>query len=42
MFWTGLFIAIVGMWVILRTVRPDSSDLTLVDRLLGQKKEKKA
>lgn len=35
MFWTGLLIAIVGVWIILRTVRPDSAGDTLVDRFLG-------
>lgn len=35
MLWTGLFIALVGFWVILRTVRKDSTGRTLVDRILG-------
>jgi hypothetical protein len=42
MFWTGLFIAIVGLWVILRTVRKDSTDQTLVDRILGPQKKERA
>lgn len=35
MFWTGLFLALVGLWVLLRTIRKDSEGLTLVDRILG-------
>jgi hypothetical protein len=35
MLWTGLFIALAGLWVILRTVRKDSTGRTLVDRLMG-------
>jgi hypothetical protein len=32
---TGIFLAIVGFWLILRTVRKDSTGQTLVDRILG-------
>ncbi len=35
MVWTGVFIAIVGFWLIMRTVRKDSTGRTLVDRMLG-------
>lgn len=35
MLWTGIFIALVGVWVLLRTVRKDSQGKTLVDHVLG-------
>ena len=35
MFWTGLFLALAGLWVLLRTIRKDSEGYTLVDRILG-------
>lgn len=34
--WTGLLLAIVGFWIVMRTVRKDSSNRTLVDRILGK------
>jgi hypothetical protein len=34
-FWTGTFLAIVGFWLIMRTVRKDATGRTLVDRMLG-------
>jgi hypothetical protein len=33
--WTGLALILVGLFLILRTVRPDSQGKTLVDRILG-------
>jgi len=33
--WTGAFLAIVGFWLIMRTVRKDATGRTLVDRVLG-------
>lgn len=32
----GILLAILGVWLILRTVRPDSQGKTLVDRVLGK------
>jgi hypothetical protein len=34
--WAAILFAIVGIWLILRTVRPDAQGKTLVDRVLGQ------
>lgn len=36
---TGIFLAILGLWIILRTVRPDSEGHTLVDRILPPPKK---
>lgn len=33
--WTGLALILVGLFLLLRTVRSDSSGKTLVDRILG-------
>ena len=33
--WTGAALIILGLFLILRTVRPDSQKKTLVDHLLG-------
>lgn len=33
--WTGALLILVGLWIVLRTVRPDSSQKTLVNRILG-------
>ena len=33
--WTGAALIILGLFLILRTVRKDSQELTLVDRILG-------
>lgn len=33
--WTGLFLAIAGFWLVMRTVRKDSTGRTLVDRIMG-------
>lgn len=33
--WTGLLLAIVGFWLVMRTVRKDSTGRTLIDRALG-------
>jgi hypothetical protein len=35
MFWTGLFLAMLGLWLLLRTIRKDATGQTLVDRILG-------
>jgi hypothetical protein len=34
---TGALLAIVGVWVLLRSVRRDSTGRTLVDRIVGAK-----
>lgn len=36
MSWTGALLVLVGLWIVLRTVRPDSSDRTLVDYIMGK------
>jgi hypothetical protein len=33
--WTGLALILLGLFLILRTVRADSSGRTLVDHILG-------
>lgn len=33
---TGLLLAIIGLWLLLRTVRKDSSGRTLADRIMGK------
>lgn len=33
--WTGLLLILVGLWIVLRTVREDASGDTLVDHLRG-------
>lgn len=33
--WTGAALIILGLWLILRTVRPDAQSKTLVNRILG-------
>lgn len=33
--WTGLALMLIGLWIVLRTVRPDSQGKTLVNRILG-------
>jgi len=35
MSWTGALLMLLGLWLILRTVRADSSGKTLVNRILG-------
>lgn len=35
MSWTGAALIIVGLWLILRTVRGGAEGKTLVDRILG-------
>jgi hypothetical protein len=35
--YAGILLGILGLWLLLRTVRPDSQNLTLVDRILGKK-----
>lgn len=35
MSWTGALLILVGLWIVLRTVRPDSQGKTLVNHLLG-------
>ena len=34
--YAGIILAIVGAWLVLRTVRPDAQNKTLVDRVLGK------
>ena len=34
--YSGLFLVLLGLWIVLRTVRPDSSGKTLVNRILGE------
>lgn len=33
--WTGVLLILVGLWLLLRTVRQDSGGHTLVDHILG-------
>jgi hypothetical protein len=33
---TGILLAIIGIWLVLRTVRPDTQGKTLVDRVTGK------
>lgn len=33
--WTGAALILIGLWIVLRTVRTDSQGKTLVNRLLG-------
>lgn len=33
--WTGIALILLGLFLVLRTVRADSSGLTLVNRILG-------
>jgi len=33
--WTGAALILIGLWIVLRTVREDSQHKTLVDHLLG-------
>lgn len=33
--YAGILLAILGIWVVLRTVRPDAQNKTLVDRITG-------
>jgi hypothetical protein len=42
--WTGVALIIVGLFLILRTVRGGTEEITLVDRILGgePKKEREA
>ena len=35
MSWTGALLILVGLWIVLRTVRSDAQGKTLVDRILG-------
>lgn len=35
--WTGAALILVGLFLVLRTVRKDSNEKTLVDHILGTK-----
>jgi hypothetical protein len=37
---SGLLLAVVGLWVLLRTINADSTGRTLVDHLIGNKAKK--
>lgn len=39
---TGILLAIVGIWLILRTVRSDQSGRTLVGHIVGEQPKKSA
>lgn len=32
----GILLVLLGLWLLLRTIRPDSEGKTLVDRVLGK------